>query len=63
MKDHFYLITDSVEDDVQGSKENTIRGARKTKSAMEHSLTPSGCHASDDGPMPDVHIYRIERIA
>jgi hypothetical protein len=63
MKERFYLITDSVEDDVSGTKENTIRNARKTKSAMEHSLTPTGCLASDDGPMPEVHIYRIERIS
>ncbi len=62
--ERFYIVTESPEEFAGlGAKESSIRKALKTKAEWEHFITPSGCIASDDGPVPDVYVYRIERIA
>ena len=64
MKDlMFYLVSDSVEDDVQGSKESTVKKARKIMKILNETGGDTGCLPSDDMPLPTFHIYKIERIA
>ena len=51
-----YFISDSIEDDVQGAKELTLKAARKTKKEMDRD---SGAEATDDCPAPDYRIYKV----
>lgn len=52
----FYLVSDSLEDDVQGSKEQTLKKARKIKKALE---AQNGFLEQDDCLPLDVRIYKI----
>ncbi|MGC1582602.1 MAG: hypothetical protein WA766_14030 [Candidatus Acidiferrales bacterium] len=52
----FYLVSDSIEDDIQGIKECTLVAARKSKKEWDEE---NGVLFGDDCPPPDTRIYKV----